>query len=224
MKILHRKRNAPFTLIELLVVIAIIAILSALLLPTLRKAKEYGHEISCKSNLRQLYLAWLYYADDNNQFVPLYYDTALSATWVSLLFSTGYVKQPGYGHTTEKCQKGGLLICPSYAYDTYAISAHVLYNFLVCTYAMNTNTGGGKWKRLKNSSQTLLFCDTGDQNGGYYRVDANSLTVDNSPPILSIRHNGGLNIVFADGHSENHKGTMPRPLPNVSSEWPWSVN
>jgi len=218
------RRIWKFTMIELLIVISIIMILAALLLPALRKAKEYGHEISCKSNLRQLHLAWLNYADDNNQFVPLYYDSDLDAIWVSLLFSTGYVKQPGYGKTIERCQKGGLLICPSYAYDTYAISAHVLYKFLVYTYAMNTSTGGGNWKRLKDSSQTLLFCDTGDQSGHCYRVNAYSLTAKNDPPILSIRHNGGLNIVFADGHSKNHKGTMPRPLPNVSSEWPWFDN
>jgi len=65
----ENKRGA-FTLIELLVVIAIIAILAALLLPTLAGAKERARRASCKSSMRQFILAVHMYGDDNEQVVP----------------------------------------------------------------------------------------------------------------------------------------------------------
>src|SRR5712671_2747261 len=61
---------SAFTLIELLVVIAIIAILAAMLLPVLGKAKSKSQDISCRNNLRQLQLCWNLYVDDNNQAMP----------------------------------------------------------------------------------------------------------------------------------------------------------
>src|SRR5512137_1936970 len=59
-------QNRGFTLIELLVVIAIIAILMAILVPTLHRAREQGQRAACLSNLKQLNVAWILYADEND--------------------------------------------------------------------------------------------------------------------------------------------------------------
>ena len=59
-------RERAFTLIELLVVVAVIAVLMAILMPALHRAREQGKRACCLSNLKQLQLAWTMYADDFN--------------------------------------------------------------------------------------------------------------------------------------------------------------
>src|ERR1043166_4645187 len=88
-RISRMPRNG-FTLIELLVVVAIIAILAALLLPALRGARDKAKQIQCAANLKQIGIAALLYAGDNNDCVPFFYQTGtrwgdISYSWASMI-------------------------------------------------------------------------------------------------------------------------------------------
>lgn len=86
-----------FTLIELLVVIAIIAILAAMLLPVLDRAKQTALRLQCMNNLKQLGLAAMVYAGDNHGYFP---PRLFSDRWPDKFYDS-------YGHNTK------LLLCPS---------------------------------------------------------------------------------------------------------------
>src|SRR5258706_129300 len=113
MEILQTQNRAPresigFTLVELLVVIGIIALLVAILLPALSKSREMARRAACLSNLRQVHMAFVLYAADNHDQVPLVnrtpsrqYTSMMSSTtagnrWVlfGLLYSARYAENP----------------------------------------------------------------------------------------------------------------------------------
>ena len=79
-----------FTLIEVLVVVAIVTVLASLLLPALAQAKAKAHAIACASNIKQLSLGWLLYADDNTDLLvnnQIYFGF-LSQPWSLMVCST----------------------------------------------------------------------------------------------------------------------------------------
>ena len=107
MRVADRKLPG-FTLIELLVVIAIIAILAAMLLPSLKRAREMARQTVCTNNLKQLGLCVSFYAEDFAGQPP---PRNPYACFKVRLFNTGYV--PGLRRWTNVPRQNGIFGCPS---------------------------------------------------------------------------------------------------------------
>lgn len=120
----RRRTTGGFTLIELLVVIAIIAILAALLLPALASAKERARATGCLNNLRQIGVAIVLYAgDEDDKLVPAEYNVRNGAAkeegWPTLLRNAGYLPAPTSSEYRQIASGASVFRCPSGRPEVY---------------------------------------------------------------------------------------------------------
>ena len=190
---LLRKWTKAFTLIELLVVIAIIAILAAMLLPALAKAKSKALRIRCTSNLKQVGLVMAMYTGDNKETFPY-----TPAGW----WQMPLVDLPNLQNTYISTNNRGFYLCPA----DFGLG----FNFkLVQKVGRSTNqlpfpcsyyyyaafyTGQHKVNQVTRPTDKAVQVCFASPNAQLFDTDPN-------PPVNSS-HVGGLNWLFVDGHSK----------------------
>ena len=206
----HRR---AFTLIELLVVIAVIAILMAILMPALNRAREQGKRTACMNNLREMMTGWIMYADDNNDKIPPANPQQSGGGWVRYPGDNATLEQKiegiRQGLIFRYCPEVKLYKCPTGVRGevvTYAITdAMNGYNGIPGT----TNLMVYRRTQVKRASERIVCLDEG-------RLSPNSWTLwydqERWWDQITARHGDGTNFGFADGHSEYWKWKDPRTL------------
>ncbi|MFH1631675.1 MAG: prepilin-type N-terminal cleavage/methylation domain-containing protein [bacterium] len=184
-------RRKGFTLIELLVVIAIIAILAAILFPVFAKAREKARQTSCLSNVKQVTLGFLQYAQDYDEMFPQAGAAAGDvAIWPNGASGANYWQCRIYPYL----KNSQVMNCPSatFSWNGAPSSATPIgMNASLCPCALGT---------IQNVSQTALVGDT--EGGASYSFFQFWYAGPSTARGLSPRHNEGGNIGFVDGHGK----------------------
>ncbi len=203
-----------FTLIELLVVIAIIALLLAILMPSLKKAKEMAKRAYCLSNTKQLTLAWMMYANDyEGKIVNSHSLVAGDGGWTpSIMTSPTAMKDPEV--QLKELETGllwpyvgkskGVFRCPTQRKEikrSYNIS-HAMNFYQPPFEPMPSAPYVRKISDMKSTASRIVFVDEYSVTWGPWSQWYTKPAWFNRP---NVQHGDGTNFSFADGHSEYWK-------------------
>jgi len=210
-------RQKAFTLIELLVVIAIIAILMAILMPALNRAREQGQRAACLNNLKQLALAWIMYADENDDKVVSSeaggtWRNQFGEPWVGVTWAGNYAQggQLPASDQIKGIKEGALWL---YVRETKLYQCPTGYRGELMTYAMMIASNGRSvdgspvFKRrilVPQPAERLLFIDEGLSSPDAYSTRYTTREWWDQPVT---RHGDGTTFSYYDGHADYHKWT-----------------
>jgi len=238
-------RRRGFTLLELLAVIATIAILAALLLPILSKARIKAQRTNCFSNLRQLGLAWAMYYNENNGLLAESYPVNNPSVWVqgdmSKLTEAGDVELLRQGKLYHYNQNDSIYRCPT----DRGVTINGQTVSTVRSYSMNAFMGGrdpragvipptadgyvltfAKDSELRRPSELWVLLDEDERsiNDGFFVTDPTGHLWVDFPAISTHRHSFSFALNFADGHSEVWRHSDPRTMVVKTSQTEQSGN